>query len=359
MTFKRRDFLKAAAAGAAASTLSTRAHGQGLRKVTFMQAWLPDGSNMFIYTAKNKGFYRKRGIDLEISRGYGSVAASQAIGSGKFDFGMAAVAAGVQHIAKGMDIVHLGTVHYDSTMGIAVLADSPVRTPKDLEGRKLGSTVTSGEYAFLPLFAKNAGLDLAKVQRVQLDAQVRNRALLTKEVDAISAFAGSSIPSLAAQGVETRFIPYSRHGVSLYGLAFMTQSKRLAEDPALCQSVVEASIEGLHFALNNPDEALAAYAAELKEAAMTKAALDNIRIGFGMYALTSLGPEAKRGLGWQDPEAMRKHVDLVMSYVADKADKRPDPDKVYTNRFVDGLRLSDAEWAAAEKRFAQYRKLGG
>jgi ABC-type nitrate/sulfonate/bicarbonate transport system substrate-binding protein len=359
MSVDRRRFLKAAAAGAAVSAVPARVYAQTPRKVTFMQAWLPDGSNMFIYAAKNKGFYKKRGIDLEISRGFGSVAASQAVGAGKFDFGMAAVAAGVQQSAKGLDLVHMGTVHYDSTMGIAVLADSPIKTPKDLEGRKLGSTVTSGEYPFLPLFAKNAGLDLSKVQRVQLDAQVRNRALLSKEVDAISAFAGSSIPSLAAQGVNTRFIPYSKHGVGLYGLAFMTQPKRLAEDPGLCQAMVEASLEGLAFALNNPEEALEAFGGELKEMAMTKSGLDQIRIGFGMYALTSLRAEAKRGLGWQDPQAIQRQVDLVMEFVADKSDKRPELEKLYTNRFIGGVKLSDAQWSAAEKAFAKYVSLIG
>jgi ABC-type nitrate/sulfonate/bicarbonate transport system substrate-binding protein len=356
---ERRQFLKAAAAGAAASTLNTRVFAQTQKKVTFMQSWLPDGSNMFIYTAKNKGFYRKRGIDLDISRGFGSVAATQAVGAGKFDFTLASIAAGMQQIAKGMDLVHLATAHYDSTMGVAVLADSPIKTAKDLEGRKLGSTVTSGEYPFLPLFAKNAGIDLAKVQRVQLDAQVRNRALLAKEVDAITAFAGSSIPSLAAQGVETRFIPYSKHGVSLYGLGVITQSKRLADDAALCQAVVEASMEGLAFSLKNPEEALEAYAAELKEVALTQSARDQARIGFGMYSVTTLAAEGKRGLGWQDPAMMKRHVDLVMAHVAEKGDKTPALDKAYSNKFVGNVKLSDAEWSAAEKQFAQYRKLIG
>lgn len=359
MSFQRRRFLKAVAAGTAASALPARVYAQSSRKVTFMQAWLPDGSNMFIYAAKNMGFYKRRGIDLEISRGFGSVAASQAIGAGKFDFGMAAVAAGVQQSAKGIELVHMGTAHYDSTMGIAVLADSPIKTPKDLEGRKLGSTVTSGEYPFLPLFAKNAGLDLEKVQRVQLDAQVRNRALLSKDVDAISAFAGSSIPSLAAQGVETRFIPYSRYDVPLYGLALITQARRLGQDPALCQAVVEASLEGLAFALKNPEEALEAFGNELKEMAMTKTGMDQIRIGFGMYALTSLKPPAKNGLGWQDPEAIKQQTDLVMEYVAEKGDARPALDRIYTNRFTGSVKLTDAEWAAAEKRFARYAKLVG
>lgn len=361
MSIDRRTFLQGTTASLAlSSTLPTRSHAQSLRKVTFTQAWLPDGSNMFIYAAKNKGYFRKRGIDLEISRGFGSVAATQAIGSGKFEFGLAAAVAGIQQSVKGLEIVQLGTVHYDSTMGVVVLADSPIKTPKDLEGRKLGSTVTSGEYPLLPLFFNNSGVDASKVQRVQLDAQVRNRALITKEVDAISAFAGSSIPSLAAQGIETRFLPYSKHGIVAYGLSLMTQPKMLAQDPALCQAIVDASLEGLVLSLRNPDEAIEAVVGELKEVAMTASGRDQLRIGSGMYNVTTLAPDAKRnGIGWQDPEVMKRQADIVMNFLAEKGDKPPAMDKLYTNRFVGGVKLSDADWTAAEQRSAQYRKLIG
>jgi NitT/TauT family transport system substrate-binding protein len=356
----RRKFLKATGAAAAVSALPVRVHAQTMRKVSFTQAWLPDGSNVFIYAAKNKGFFRKRGIDLEISRGFGSVAATQALGAGKFEFGLAGAVAAIQQAAKGLDLVQLGTVHYDSTMGIAVLADSPIKTPKDLEGRKLGSTVTSGEYPLLPLYLKNAGVDASKIQRVQLDAQVRNRALITKEVDAITAFAGSSIPSLAAQGIETRFLPYARHGVNAYGLSFMCQPKFLAQEATLCQALIEASLEGLLLALRNPDEAIDAAVGELKEVAMTASGREQLKIGFGMYALTTLVPAAKKaGIGFQEPEAMKRQTDLVSEYLLEKTDKRPDAAKLYNNRFVGSAKLSDAEWAAAEQRFASYRKLIG
>lgn len=360
MKLSRRKLLKSGIIATAGAYVPKVVYAQSPRKVAFMQAWLPDGSNMFIYAAKNKGFYKSRGIDLEISRGFGSGAASQAVATGKFDFTMAAVTAAIQQTAKGLPLVITGTAHYDSTMGVAVLDDSPVKQPKDLEGRKLGSTVTSGEYAFLDLWARNANLDMSKVQRVQLDAQVRNRSLVTKDVDAISAFAGSSIPSLAAQGVKTRFFNYGRFGIELYGLALMTRPEVIKADKGLCKAITEASMEGLAFALKDPEAALDAYAAELKEVAMTATGREQAKIGFGMYANTSLAKESKlNGFGWQDPQSIAKQIDLVMAYVAEKGDKKPTVDAIMTNDFVGSVRLSDSEWAAAEKRFEPYRKLIG
>jgi ABC-type nitrate/sulfonate/bicarbonate transport system substrate-binding protein len=356
----RRKVLVTGLAAATAVAAPVRVLAQTLRKVTFTQPWLPDGSNMFIYVAKNLGFFKKRGIDVEISRGYGSIAAAEAVGSGKFNFGMPAVLAGIQQTVQGLPLTYIGVIEYDSTMGIVTLADSSIKTPKDLEGRKLGSTVTSGEYPFIDHYLQKAGVDPSKVQRLQLDAQIRNRALITKQVDAISAFAGSSIPSIAAQGIETRFFPYSAVGIESYGLALVTQPQTIAADPSLCQAVVDASLEGLVFTLKDPEAGLDAFARELPEVAANQAAKDQSRIGFGMYALTTLKPLAKQhGFGWQDPAVMAAQADLVIEYVVEKGAKRPKVDTLFTNRFIGSARLSDAQWDEALKRFAVYRKYVG
>jgi ABC-type nitrate/sulfonate/bicarbonate transport system substrate-binding protein len=360
MATTRRAFLKSVSAGSVAAAIPGWANGQTQRKVSLTNPWLADGSCMFTFVAKNKGYYQKRGLDVDISRGFGSVAAAQAIGSGKFDFGIAALPAALQQSTKGLPLVNIGLVHYDGAMGVITLADSPVKTLKDLEGRKLGSTVTSGEYPFLPLFLKNAGVDLAKVQRVQFDPQVRDRALLSKDVDAITGFSGSILPGFAAQGVETRFFPYASQKVKLYGMSIMTQADRLQKDPALAQAVTEATLEGMALTLRNPDEAIEAFLAENKEIGMTQQGKERIKIGCALFGLTMFVDEArKNGLGWYDPGAVKSQLDMIMNYVAAKEDKAPAVDSLYTNRFVGSVKLSNAEWAAAEKRFAPYRKLSG
>ncbi|HXO03297.1 MAG TPA: ABC transporter substrate-binding protein, partial [Stellaceae bacterium] len=90
----RRSVLRAAgiaAAGAAANLpLSRLVFAQNLKPVKFTLPWVSEGSNLFTYVAKGMGFWEKHGLDVSIARGSGSVAAAQAIGTGQFDFGMAA-----------------------------------------------------------------------------------------------------------------------------------------------------------------------------------------------------------------------------------------------------------------------------
>jgi NitT/TauT family transport system substrate-binding protein len=209
----RRTILRAAAS-AAPGVLSGRLSAAPLRKVKLTLPWVAEGSNAYAFVAKAHGYWADAGLDVEISRGYGSVAAAQAVGAAQFDFGLAAASAGIQQAAKGLPLISLACCGYDATMTIAVLGDSPILTPKDLEGKSLGGTVNSGEYPFLPAYAKAAGFDLAKVKLVQIDPNVSQRVLMEKQVDAVCGFATSIAPVLAANNVPVRFMTYNKVDVA-------------------------------------------------------------------------------------------------------------------------------------------------
>jgi NitT/TauT family transport system substrate-binding protein len=245
-------------------------------------------------------------------------------------------------------------------MGIAVLGDSPIKGPKDLEGKKLGATITSGEYPFLPALAKKTGFDWSKVQVVALDPQVRQRALISKQVDAISAFSTASIPAMVVEGVDARFLSFDSYGINLYGLSLVAQPDRVRADRALTQAVIDGALEGLAFTLTDPDESISIFKNEVKEYAASPRALERETLGFNMMQLSILAEEArKNGIGWQRPEAFSGMTDLIMTYLVPGDAKRPDIASLYTNDFVGGIRLNEAQWKAAEARYAQYRKYLG
>src|SRR6516164_1511872 len=135
----RRRILTTAAAGISAVTGASCFPRPALSqavKVRYTLSWLPTGQYAFIYSARQLGYLTKRGIDLEISRGFGSLAAIQAVSTGQFEMGGAQTGANLLSIMKGLDLRILGTQGYDATLGIAALENGPIKTPKDLEGRK-------------------------------------------------------------------------------------------------------------------------------------------------------------------------------------------------------------------------------
>ncbi|KUL93761.1 hypothetical protein DK26_20900 [Bosea sp. WAO] len=363
MLVSRRSALKgfgAAAAAAATGSLAMPALSQGLKKVSFTTSWIPEGPNLFAYVARDKGFWKRHGLDVSVARGSGSGAAAQAVSAGTFDFGMAATPTVIVQAAKKLPITCIGQINYDALMGVGVLSGSPIRAPKDLEGKKLGASVTSGEYPFLPLYAEKAGVDFSKVQILQVDGKVRERTLVEKQVDAVSAFATSTVPSLAPLGTDVRFMLFSAVGIEFYGQSLTTQPARLQQDRALCEAFVQGAMEAIQFTMTNFDEAVDIFLKANSEVAISSTGKEYARIGLGLTNLTNLVPEVKQnGFGWADPAKVATMADLVMKYAAGEGSVKPDVGTLFTNDFVGKIKLSAAELASAEKSAAPFRRYVG
>jgi NitT/TauT family transport system substrate-binding protein len=352
----RRSLLQGAAI-AAPFVLTSRLGASELRPVTFTLPWVAEGSNAYVYVAKAKGFWEKRGLDVKVSRGYGSTAAAQAIGAGSFQFGVAAAPAGVQEAAKGLPVIAILSAGYDATMGICVLKDGPIKTAKDLEGRKMASTVSSGDYPFLPVYAERAGFDLNKVERVQADPNVRQRLLISKEVDAISGFAISFVPVFETQHVSTRNLLFSSYGLTLYNNSLMTQVAIVEKEPQLCADVAAGLAEALVFTMLNTDEAVQLFLKQVPETALSADGAERLKLGIGIFVVSMLNkPLQEHGVGYAAPSDYQAMTDLVMTYVADKTDKAPAQGALFSNDYAGKIKLTQAEWDKAMENAKPYRQ---
>lgn len=360
MSISRRTILRglgAAGAAGAYSRLAAPAIAQGPAKVAFTTSWIPEGPNLFAYVARDRGFWKKHGLDVSVARGSGSGAAAQAVSAGTFDFGMAATPTVIVQAARKLPIICIGQINYDALMGVGVLSGSPIKAAKDLEGKKLGASVTSGEYPFLPLYASKAGFDLKKVDIQQIDGKVRERSLIEKQVDAVAAFATSTIPSLAPLGTDVRFLLFRDAGIEFYGQSLTTQPQRIEKDAQLCAAFVQGAMEAIKFTMTNFDEAVDLFLKANSEVAISATGKEYARIGLGLTNLTNLVPEVKeQGFGHADPQKVGVMADLVMQYAAGDQATRPDVGQLFTNRFAGTVKLSGEELATAEKSAAAYRK---
>jgi NitT/TauT family transport system substrate-binding protein len=360
MSVSRREFLKYGS-GAIGSGLLLGAKpvsAQALKKVRLTLSWVPEGSNLFCYVAKNKGFWSKRGLDVDVARGYGSGAAVQALAAGQFDFALAATTAVVQQVAKGLPLMSIGQLTYKSTMGVCVPADSPIHKPKDLEGKIVGTVPTSGEYPFFSVFARNAGIDEKTIKFVQTNPEVRYRLLMTKQFDAMTGFGISVIPALASQNFPVRFLLYADHGLNIYELSLVTQAKTINDDPQTCQAFVDGALEAVAYTYVNLAESIDIFMTEVKEAGLSASAKENSRLGLGVFLYSGLVDEIRQhGLGWADPAKMGELGELVRTYLASKDSPKIAAEQFFTNRFAGKIRLTESQWDIASKRREEFAKL--
>jgi NitT/TauT family transport system substrate-binding protein len=352
----RRQVLRTAAMGAVAAGFASPAIAQQ-RNISFTLPWVPEGPNLNSFVAKAHGYWSKAGLNVDIAKGSGSVAAAQAIGNGQFQFGLSAATAGLQQAALGLPIVQIACCSYDAFMAVVTMSDSGISVPKDLEGKRFGATAKSGEFPFLPAFAANAGVDLSKVEILQVDPNVRQRLLIEKQVSAISAFAPSVVPGYIANGFSPKIILFSRFNLPLFGNALFTQQALLEKEPELCRAIAEGLNEATKFVLLKPEESLDIFFKANPEMALAKGAREQTRLALDFFRYSVVHDATrKNGIGFAPPAEYATMTDLVMKYVAPDG-KRPDLDKVVSNRFAGNVTLTDAEWGALQPSFADITKL--
>lgn len=359
----RRSALKVAAGLAvtgATTRLAAPALAKAARPVKLTLPWLANGSTLFAYVAKNQGFFKKRGIDITISRGFGSVAAAQAVGAGEFDFGFIFAGGTILGAARGLPLVAVSTLGYDATMGIALRGDSPIKTAKDLQGKKIGTVPTSAESPYWPAFARKTGVDTGAVTMVQMDNRVLEQSLINKQVDAITAIGTSSIPVIMAMKEPCRFMLWSTAGVTLYAGQVVTRQEVFAKDKELSRAVNDALTEGLAYALRDPEAGVDIFLKEIPEIGITAGGKENARISQGLMHYTVISKEAEtQSIGYTDMAKAGEMVDMVMEFGAPKDAKKPAVSELFTNELVGSVKFSPEEWAKVKRNVAEYAAILG
>jgi NitT/TauT family transport system substrate-binding protein len=190
------------------------ARAEQLTTLTLRMAWVPYAFHLGMFYGLDRGWFREAGLDLEPEDGTGSVASVSLTGNGKFDIGETAVAVMAIARGKGMPLKAIGTFVPGTDLGVMVPRGAGLKTPKDLEGKKLGYTASSYEAPFIESFLKAGGADPNRVELVNLDPAAKIPTYAAGRVDAMI----SSVPANLASLEKTRpsdTIMFSDYGFNL------------------------------------------------------------------------------------------------------------------------------------------------
>ena len=231
------------------------ATGQALEKVSLRLdwAWWP-GQTQFL-VAKEKGFYRELGLDAEINQGQVSGNTVIVVGEGKDPLGFADMGAAAQAVSKGVPIKAVATIQQKAGTSLIFLKGMNISAPRDIEGKRLGTTPTGSDAQRLPAFFGANGIDQGKVTIVGMPGDAKLAALLTGQIDAFSGDNFFYLPQIKAKGKEGVALPYADYGVNLIGTGYIANRRFLEQKPDVVRRFVAASLKGLDYTFKNLDEA--------------------------------------------------------------------------------------------------------
>jgi ABC-type nitrate/sulfonate/bicarbonate transport system substrate-binding protein len=138
LTLKRRYFLAAGSAVAAAAITSGWAVAQDKMPLRLALDWVPSGQYAGFFSALERGQFAERGLDVSFTAGGPNAPSPFVLVSA----GTAEIAAGtwlstLDAIAKDNDFVIIGASFPQSPGGILSLPSKPIHTAADLNGKRL------------------------------------------------------------------------------------------------------------------------------------------------------------------------------------------------------------------------------
>ncbi len=256
---RRRTLL--AALTTAAVLLATPLAALAQTPLKFQLDWRFEGPAALFLASQAKGYYKAAGLDVTIDAGNGSGGTVTRVASGTYDMGFADMAALMEFHANNPDApnkpVAVMMVYNNTPAAVLALKKSGIKTPADLNGKKLGAPgFDAGRKAF-PIFAK--ANNISGVQWTSMDPPLRETMLVRGDIDAITGFSFTSLLNLEARGVKAEdvvVLPYPAHGVKLYGNVVIASPKLLKENPAAVKAFLGAFAKGAKEVMANPDPAI-------------------------------------------------------------------------------------------------------
>jgi len=236
---------------------------KGPDKVSLRLAWVYDMAEVGIFVAKDKGFYEKEGIDLEIKPGGFGLDPLKLIAAGSDSFGVAGAVNLLLAREKGMPLIAIAAEFQHTPVGFIVRKDSGIKDFQDFKGRKVGvQTGADTDTLYRAMLAK-FGMSAKDVREVPI--QFDPTPFVSRQIDVLPGYVSNQPITLKNQGIETAVITAASQGISVYGNIYFVSEKTLKDRPDLVLRFVRATKAGWEYAMNNRDAAISAMKARSRD----------------------------------------------------------------------------------------------
>jgi NitT/TauT family transport system substrate-binding protein len=225
-----------------------------LTKVTLRLDWKPGAQHSPFYLAKEKGYFADQGIDLDIISGSGSADSVKNLGTNSVDLALVDALVLVQGLAQQVPMKAVAGYYQYSPISIISPAAKALKTPQDLEDKKIGTKKSSSTYQGLMVFLEANKMKQDQIKLVDIGFGVQP--LLVNQVDAIMGFTMNEAIEAEANGMPVNEMMIKDFGVNSYGLTIAASDKFISDKGELLKGFLKAALQGMQDAISDPNAAV-------------------------------------------------------------------------------------------------------
>ncbi len=160
--------------------------------------WLAGGNQLGEVVAKRLGYLEEEGIHLEIHPGGPHIDGVGIVASGRYQLGQVSSSPSLMlAVGQGIPVQCFGVSVQQHPYSYFSLPDKPVRTPKDMIGKKVGTNAT-GQILLSALLGRH-GIDPEDIELIVVGSSMMP--LLTGQVDVITGWT-TNVTALAPLEVD-------------------------------------------------------------------------------------------------------------------------------------------------------------
>jgi NitT/TauT family transport system substrate-binding protein len=319
----------------AAATLGIAAPADAqTQKFPFRLNWTLYGEHAPFFVARDKGFYRDEGLEVEIQEGSGSTTVAQLVANSSSPVAYVDAATMMRGVGAGMPIRAVGVTLQQSPMAFIYRADAARPTKiSEIKGSRIAITAGDASLAIFTAFMGKLGMKVEDVQMITVaNPAAKEQAVLAKQADALLGYFMDQGPRMQLQtGVKmgwTRL--YDMAGVTTLSSAIIANNDWLkdAKNQDALRRFLRASQRGWQYSFDNRAEAAEIFR---KSAPVFTQDIALLEVDGTMTIIRTERTKGKP-IAWSDAGDWKDSQELLEKFAKLKA--QPDVAVYFTNTFL-------------------------
>ncbi len=220
-----------------------------LDKIKLQLQWKHQFEFAGFYAAKEKGFYKDIGLDVEFLEYNNKESITDSVLNGDALYGVT-YASIISEYLNNKPLVLIANFFKQSPL--VLIAQENIHSPTNLKGKKVEGVSDTIDNITLTAMLNKFGITTKDIQNVSPTFNIQN--FIDKKVAAMSVFTTNELYELNKKNIKYNIFDPTAYGTKYYDVNLFTTKEEADNNPKRVQNFKEASIKGWQYALTHQDE---------------------------------------------------------------------------------------------------------
>ena len=222
-------------------------------KLTIMLDWFVNPDHAPLIVAQEKGYFKSTGLEVKMIAPADPNDPPKLVAAGKVDLAVSYQPQLHVQVSEGLPLARIGTLVSTPLNSLVVLEGGPIKSIKDLKGKKIGFSVGGFEDALLAAMLSKHNLSIKDVELINVNFSL-SPSIVAGKVDAvIGAFRNFELNQMDIIGRPGIAFYPEEEGVPPYEELIIVANKAKVTDKRYSQ-FLDAVERGVQYLINHPDK---------------------------------------------------------------------------------------------------------